>query len=112
LSVDVTYRHTALPPHHPNRYSGTDVTGPWGEIYWPIAQAIDERLARWPVTSGGLTRWRASIAAALGHKARAVSLLQQAYEEGESYFLWTHRAVDLESLRGYPPFEAFVKPKD
>jgi tetratricopeptide (TPR) repeat protein len=78
------------------------------------ARTLEQRLAQWPEpeVDGRNTRMRASIAAALGDQARGVSLLQQGYEEGEGYFLWTHRAIDLESLRGYPPFEAFVKPKD
>jgi hypothetical protein len=57
----------------------------------------------------------------LGDKKRALALLQDAVAQGsgtedepDAYgygFLYGH-AMDLESLRGYPPFEELIKPKD
>lgn len=62
----------------------------------------------------------ARIIALLGDKERAFALLREAVaqgsgseEERESYgygFIYAH-SMDLESLRGYPPFEELIKPK-
>jgi predicted Zn-dependent protease len=65
--------------------------------------------------------WRAQIAAVLGDKDGAVALLKESIARGtgiskarrEQYgygFLYPH-LMDLESLRGYAPFEELVKPK-
>jgi DNA-binding SARP family transcriptional activator len=53
---------------------------------------------------------RARIAALLGDRDRAVSFLQASVATGWPYGVWLHRDADLESLRGYPPFEAFIRP--
>lgn len=68
-------------------------------------------LAR-PYLHGGHTYWRACIAAQLGEKDRAVSLLGQAFGQGLWFSVDLHRSLYLEPLRGYPPYEALVKPKD
>lgn len=57
------------------------------------------------------TVWQARIAAVLGQRDSAVALLRAAFAEGREYDLWLHRDPDLESLRGYAPFEALAKPK-
>ena len=65
--------------------------------------------------------WRAQIAALLGDKEGAVALLKESVARGtglpkarrELYgygYLYPH-LMDLESLRGYGPFEELVKPK-
>jgi len=64
--------------------------------------------------------FQAQIAAILGEKEGAVTLLRESIARGggesperETYgygFLYSH-LMDLESLRGYPPFEELVKPK-
>jgi hypothetical protein len=64
--------------------------------------------------------WQAQIAAILGDKDGAVALLRESVARGygwskerETYgygFLYPH-LMDLEALRGYPPFEELVKPK-
>jgi TolB-like protein len=65
--------------------------------------------------------WRAQFAAILGDRDGAVALLRESVARGggwsknerESYgygFLYPH-LMDLESLRGYPPFKELVKPK-
>lgn len=65
-----------------------------------------------PYSHGDYTYWRAGITAWLGDKAEAVNLLRAAYRQGKTYGLWLHRQIDFESLRGYPAFEEFVRPKD
>ena len=68
-------------------------------------------LAR-PYLYGQPTFWRACIAAQLGEKDRAVDLLREAFSQGYPFSLELHREIDLEPLRGYPPYEELVKPKD
>jgi tetratricopeptide (TPR) repeat protein len=54
----------------------------------------------------------AAIAAQLGDRQRAVDLLNDAVSEGyRGIMSTTHRDVDLEPLRDYPPFQEFVRPK-
>lgn len=55
--------------------------------------------------------YRARIAAVLGDRDRAVDLLRRAFAAGQPFGIWVHRDLDLESLRGYPPFEELVEPK-
>jgi serine/threonine protein kinase len=55
--------------------------------------------------------WQARIAALLGDKEQAVEYLRDAYKKGLSYGMSLHRDLDLESLRGYAPFEEFMQPK-
>ena len=78
-----------------------------------IAEAIAARLAGLPgvVAVPGKTTIinRAKIAALLGDKARAVSLLKDAY--GEAGTLELHTDIDFEDLRDYAPFQELTKPK-
>jgi tetratricopeptide (TPR) repeat protein len=61
---------------------------------------------------GDRTANRASIFALLGERARAVELLQQAHAEGASFQSSAfHARIGLEPLRGFDPFEEFVRPK-
>ena len=78
------------------------------------AAEMAQRLAAEPrrYGFGVATLWRARIAAVRGLRDSAVALLGQAFEEGREYDLWIHRDLDLESLRGYPPFAALIKPRD
>jgi len=57
------------------------------------------------------TRWRAAIAAALGDRAGAVGLLEQAYQEGMELGYIHHRDPEWETLRDYRPYQEFVRPK-
>jgi Tfp pilus assembly protein PilF len=59
------------------------------------------------------TLWRAEIAALLGDRAGAMTLLQQAVGLGVNlgHGIWLHYDVELESLRDYPPFQEFLRPK-
>ncbi|MCG3193519.1 MAG: Serine/threonine-protein kinase PknD [Thermoanaerobaculia bacterium] len=67
------------------------------------------------------TLWRARIAAVLGDRDGAVTLLRECVAQGGGYTkverelygygLNYQHLMDLETLRGYPPFEELVKPK-
>jgi tetratricopeptide (TPR) repeat protein len=60
---------------------------------------------------GNHTRWRAAIAAALGDRAGAVQLLQQAYQEGMNLG-WSHnRDPEWETLRDYRPYLELMGPE-
>jgi serine/threonine protein kinase/tetratricopeptide (TPR) repeat protein len=86
------------------------------------AQRISDELARidYKYLFGNHTYRRACIAAQLGDKGRAASLLQEAAAQG---FFWRfvggmqcwgiafHVSQDLEPLHGYPPYEEVLKPK-
>jgi tetratricopeptide (TPR) repeat protein len=69
-----------------------------------------ERLVR-PYDRGETIRARAEILALLGEKDQAVQLLRQAFTEGVPFIGGFHARFGLEPLRGFPAFEAFVKPK-
>jgi tetratricopeptide (TPR) repeat protein len=83
------------------------------------ARAISEQLAEKP---GGQPVRRAYIAALLGEQAEAVRLLREGLNAGLDRGRWPqgsmgyytelrHRDMDLEPLRGYPPFERFMRPR-
>jgi len=63
-----------------------------------------------PYLLGSNTYLRACIAALLGEKKNAVSLLREALAQGRSY--WDlYIDVDFESLRDFSPFKELIKPK-
>jgi serine/threonine protein kinase/tetratricopeptide (TPR) repeat protein len=64
-----------------------------------------------PYLFGGHVYYRACIAAILGEKDEAVTLLKESFMQGNNYSLDFHRDFDLESLWDYPPFIEFLKPK-
>jgi hypothetical protein len=53
--------------------------------------------------------WRAEIAAILGERDDAVALLHEASKHG--YNLRFHASPDFASLRDYPPYQEFMRPK-
>jgi tetratricopeptide (TPR) repeat protein len=57
---------------------------------------------------GWAAHWQARIAATLGDRGLAVRLLREAFEEGWPYW-WQNVMPEYTSLRGYEPFEAFMK---
>ena len=70
-----------------------------------------------PSKSGRYLYCRAMIAARLGDREEAVRLLKDARAAdasvwGPAHFIWMHKDPDLASLRGYPPFEALLAPKN
>ncbi len=77
------------------------------------ARAASDRLRRLKqrFLFGQHTLWRAAISAQLDDKNAAVDLLREAFAQGLDYSVWLHRHVPLEPLRGYPPFDALVRPK-
>lgn len=69
------------------------------------------RLLERPHLHGEQTLARAKIAAQLGEKDRAVELLRDAFAEGVWWEQSLHADLDLEPLRGYPPYEELIRPK-
>lgn len=67
-------------------------------------------LARPPNFGADLFR-QARIAAVLGDREEALSLLRAAVAAGWSFSVYVHADPDLEPLRGYAPFEEFMQPK-
>jgi tetratricopeptide (TPR) repeat protein len=65
-----------------------------------------------PYDGGTIAHTRAGILAHLGRPDDAVQLLRQAFAEGTSFQPASYHArFGLEPLRGFAPFEAFVKPR-
>jgi len=65
---------------------------------------------RRPWLFGANTFYRAAIMGALGERPLAVQLLQQAHAEGQWMDTW-HYTSALDSLHGYAPFQALVRPE-
>jgi tetratricopeptide (TPR) repeat protein len=61
------------------------------------------------IVGGEATYARARIAALLGQRERAVSLLRRAFDEGHGK-IFVHFDPDLESLRGYAPYDELLRP--
>lgn len=64
-----------------------------------------------PYHFGQSTEYRAGIAALLGHREQAVRLLHRATAEGRPFDSGKHAAYEFHPLRGYPPFERWLKPR-
>ena len=65
-----------------------------------------------PSEPGGVTELRrAQLAALLGQREQAVALLRDAFARGLSMSTALHRQMDLESLRGFAPYDELLKPK-
>jgi predicted Zn-dependent protease len=64
-----------------------------------------------PYLFGKQTFCRACIAASLGEKDQAVTLLKDSFLQGYAYGLYLHIDFDFESLWDYPPFKEILKPK-
>ena len=77
------------------------------------ARRVSDRLAEMddPYLGGLDTFWRAGIAAASGERERAVDLLREAHSHGYVFGITWHRSVILQPLRGFAPFEDFLRPK-
>jgi len=81
------------------------------------ALEIDGQLAAVdrPYLLGFHKYWRSRIAAVLGERERAVSLLREALSAGQRQFggneYWIHSVIDFESLSDYPPYQELVRPK-
>jgi DNA-binding SARP family transcriptional activator len=57
--------------------------------------------------------FRSRIAALLGEREKAMTLLQQDFHliRAPDHYLVVHRNMDFESLQDYPPFQEFMRPK-
>jgi tetratricopeptide (TPR) repeat protein len=77
------------------------------------ARKIEQQLTalKRPYQHGDIAFDRASIAAQLGEKDRAVALLREAFAQGLMFGVSLHTELDLQRLQGYPPFEELMKPK-
>jgi tRNA A-37 threonylcarbamoyl transferase component Bud32 len=77
------------------------------------ANAVADTLAEIPprYQFGVPFMYRARIAAALGDRETAVAQLREAMSRGAAYDLWLHRDHDLQSLRGYRPYELLLQGK-
>jgi len=64
-----------------------------------------------PYDFGRKEYYRAWIAAALGDSVEAVELLREAFADGWSFDANLHAAPWLDPLRGYGPFEEWLRPK-
>ncbi len=64
-----------------------------------------------PRDFGRDTYWQACIASLSGDLEQAIVLLREAYAQGRPFAIYLHRDMDLEPLRGYPPYRQFVEPK-
>ena len=64
-----------------------------------------------PYSFGEIPFWRATIAASLGDKETAVRLINDALAAGARRMPEIHRTQEFQSLRGYGPFEAILRPK-
>jgi serine/threonine-protein kinase len=76
----------------------------------PCARADSLGALKRPWLFGANTFWRAAILGALGERDAAVQLLQQAHREGQRMESW-HYTAALDSLRGYPAFDALIRPR-
>lgn len=65
-----------------------------------------------PYLFGSHTMWRARIAAQLHEEAAAVDLLRDAFAQGASFTIETHRDVDLEPLANNAAFRELMRPKE
>jgi hypothetical protein len=78
-----------------------------------MARRMNDSLSRVviPYSYGEVPYWRASIAASLGDKETAVRLINEALAAGIRRLPEIHRLEEFQSLRGYAPFEAILRPK-
>jgi serine/threonine protein kinase/tetratricopeptide (TPR) repeat protein len=104
--------------------SPMDSAAGWGYESWlgliaarqgdkTTAMAVSEWLKnlKLPYLFGSNTYVRACIAAVLGEKDQAVTLLKESFLQGSAFGIGVHKDFDLESLWDYPPFIEFLKPK-
>ena len=68
--------------------------------------SLDQRLP-----SGWDTFYRGLITAELGELEVALDLLWQAFAEGQPYGAWMEWDGYFDSLRDYPPFQEWLRPK-
>ena len=65
-----------------------------------------------PYIHGANTEARARLAALLGRREEAVRLLRDANAEGQGFAVGYHAQFEFATLRGFEPFEEWLRPKD
>ncbi|HSM35792.1 MAG TPA: hypothetical protein VK837_05275 [Longimicrobiales bacterium] len=65
-----------------------------------------------PANGGYKTAYSARILAAMGDRPGATERLGLAFAQGYGRYHWLHTVPELQVLRGYPPFERLMAPKD
>jgi serine/threonine-protein kinase len=73
-----------------------------------MADSISRIRRKW--VFGTPMLWQGTILGALGEREAAMRLLQQAFDAGEGRAVM-HSSLALRSMRGYAPFDAWVKPE-
>ena len=73
-----------------------------------VADSLGRQTRKWDF--GLSTWWRAAILATLGRRDEAMQFLGEARRHGQGMINW-HSHTALRHLRGYPPFEAMIKPQ-
>jgi tetratricopeptide (TPR) repeat protein len=79
------------------------------EEAWKVSEWLKN--LKQPYLLGEHTYYRACIAAILGERDEAVTLLQDSFLQGYPYRIYLHPDFDFESLWDYPPFKELLKPK-
>jgi tetratricopeptide (TPR) repeat protein len=80
-------------------------------------RARAEKISGWlaevrqPYLWGANTYWRACIAAQLGQREQAVSLLLDFFSQGGQHGPHLHTDIDLEPLHDYGPFRELMRPR-
>jgi len=75
------------------------------ELSWIVANAT-------PMENPRELRDAAELAAVLGERERAVTLLRQAFARGQQYDFWLHINTGLESLRELPAYRELTRIRD
>ncbi|HEX6316287.1 MAG TPA: serine/threonine-protein kinase [Gemmatimonadaceae bacterium] len=73
-----------------------------------MADSIGRIRRKW--VFGAPMLWQATVLGALGEREAAMRLLQQAFDAGEGRANM-HASLTLRSMRGYAPFDAWVRPE-
>jgi hypothetical protein len=110
----------------PNYWEKLQHTGMLGSVYAHLGKIeacqaqidqLDHLRKLYPKTNsfyhrGVVPYLKARIASVLGDKELAIDLLNTSVKEGRLFAGWTyHFDQDFVSLKGYPPFEALIRPK-
>jgi hypothetical protein len=64
-----------------------------------------------PYLRGIHTLWRARVAAVLGERENALSLLRESLAQGQPFGPWLHIDDGFESIRSEPAFRELLEPK-
>ncbi len=78
------------------------------------ARTVMAQLARLPRKDklGRVSLMQARILSRLGEREQALALLREATSEGQNLGNARHMDVAFETMKGYPPFDEFIRPKE